>query len=47
LCQVLEEPAMRSRLSVAGLARSQDFSWDSVCARYEAVYRGSATVVAA
>ena len=38
LCQVLHERAQRQQLADLGLARSRDFGWDSICARYEALY---------
>jgi phosphatidyl-myo-inositol alpha-mannosyltransferase len=40
ITSVLTDPALRQRLTEAGLVRARDFSWESVCARYEAVYAG-------
>lgn len=40
LISVLTEPETRRSMADAGLARSRDFSWDSVCERYETIYRG-------
>jgi glycosyltransferase involved in cell wall biosynthesis len=42
LVSVLSDESLRSTMSVAGLARSREYSWASVCARYETVYRGEA-----
>jgi phosphatidylinositol alpha-mannosyltransferase len=36
---LLQNPALRSNLADKGLHRAQDFSWESVAARYETVYR--------
>jgi len=41
LINTLTDAALRSRLTEAGIRRAGDFSWDTVCARYEAVYAGS------
>ena len=41
LVRVLTDDALRERLRAAGLARAQDFAWDTVCAQYEALYAGS------
>ena len=41
LVQMLSDRAMRDRYRSAGLERSSDFSWDTVCARYEALYAGT------
>ncbi len=38
LLQVLREPELRERMSRGGLRRAAAFSWDAVCARYEAVF---------
>ncbi len=38
LVRVLQDAALRTRLREAGLARAQDFSFERVCAAYEAVY---------
>jgi phosphatidylinositol alpha-mannosyltransferase len=46
ITQVLTDPALRKRLTEDGLKRSRDFSWDSVCARYEAVYAGTEAATA-
>ena len=40
LVRVLTDDALRERLRAAGLARAQDFGWDTVCAQYEALYAG-------
>ena len=40
LVSVLTESETRRSMADAGLARSRDFSWESVCERYETVYRG-------
>lgn len=40
LVQVLTDANLRTRLAHAGLIRSQDFSWDRICERYEAIYLG-------
>ena len=40
LVQVLTDADLRQRLREAGLQRAQDFSWDRVCAQYEAIYAG-------
>ena len=36
--RVLDEPELRSALAGAGRARAQDFAWDAVVPRLEAVY---------
>jgi glycosyltransferase involved in cell wall biosynthesis len=41
LVKVLKDGALRTQLREAGLRRCRDFSWDTVCARYEAVYSGN------
>ena len=41
LIRVLTDADVRQQLREAGLARAQDFSWDRVCALYEALYVGS------
>jgi phosphatidyl-myo-inositol alpha-mannosyltransferase len=46
IAQVLTDPALRQRLTEDGLKRSRDFSWDTVCARYEAVYAGTEAAAA-
>lgn len=38
LVQVLTDSSLRKKLREDGLKRAQDFSWDMVCARYEAIY---------
>jgi glycosyltransferase involved in cell wall biosynthesis len=38
LARLLLDEAERGRLREAGLARSRDFSWDTVCQRYEELY---------
>ena len=38
IINVLTDEALRQRLTEAGFARAQDFSWESVCERYEALY---------
>jgi len=40
LIKVLTDDTLRSRLREAGLTRSRNFSWDTVCARYEGVFTG-------
>ncbi|MGA2231166.1 MAG: glycosyltransferase family 4 protein [Tepidisphaeraceae bacterium] len=40
IINVLQDDALRSKLREAGLLRARDFSWDTVCARYEALYCG-------
>ncbi len=40
LVQLLTDENRRNYFREAGLLRAQDFSWDRVCAQYEAVYRG-------
>jgi glycosyltransferase involved in cell wall biosynthesis len=40
IVQALTDQTLRERFREAGLRRSRDFSWDTICARYEAVYRG-------
>ncbi|MGB2651100.1 MAG: glycosyltransferase family 4 protein, partial [Candidatus Omnitrophota bacterium] len=40
LMKVLTDPELRQKLREAGLKRAQDFSWDKVCAQYEAIYKG-------
>ena len=47
LVRILEDRGLRERLSEAGLKRCRDFSWETVCARYEALYRLGAEGVAA
>jgi glycosyltransferase involved in cell wall biosynthesis len=42
IINVLSDPALRQRLTEQGLRRCRDFSWDTVCARYEALYAGRA-----
>jgi glycosyltransferase involved in cell wall biosynthesis len=42
IIDLLTDESERSRLREAGLRRAEDFSWDSVCARYEAIYAGTA-----
>jgi glycosyltransferase involved in cell wall biosynthesis len=42
IINVLTDSALRQRLTYQGLRRSRDFSWDTVCERYEAVYAGRA-----
>jgi glycosyltransferase involved in cell wall biosynthesis len=46
IVNVLKDDALRTKLREAGLRRAQDFSWDTVCARYEAIYSGSAAPAA-
>lgn len=43
ICRVLTDADLRDRLSQAGLARSRDFSWDRVCADYEALFESTST----
>jgi len=38
LLRVLGEAGLRERMREAGLARAQEFGWDSVCERYERLY---------
>jgi glycosyltransferase involved in cell wall biosynthesis len=38
LIETLTNESLRSRLRDAGLRRSKDFSWDTICAKYEALY---------
>lgn len=40
LVEVLTDAALRQRLREAGLQRAQDFTWDWICAQYEAMYAG-------
>jgi glycosyltransferase involved in cell wall biosynthesis len=40
IVRVLADPALRQKMTDDGLARSRDFSWDRICAQYEAVYAG-------
>lgn len=40
LVRVLTDANQRQILRAAGLERAQDFSWDRVCAQYEALYAG-------
>ncbi|MBV9848922.1 MAG: glycosyltransferase family 4 protein [Armatimonadetes bacterium] len=40
LVEVLTDADLRQRLCEAGLQRAQDFTWDRVCAQYEALYAG-------
>lgn len=40
LIQALTDADLRQRMREAGLRRAQDFSWDRVCAQYEALYVG-------
>lgn len=44
LIRLLTDEAERNRLRDAGLTRSRDFSWDTVCERYETLYVGPAAV---
>lgn len=47
LANLLNNPTLRQQLREAGIARAKDFSWDTVCAQYEALYvnqPGSASV---
>ena len=41
IVDLLKDESKRSHLHEAGLRRSQEFCWDSVCARYEAIYAGT------
>ncbi len=38
LLRLLTEKSERDRLAAAGLARSRDFSWPTICERYEKLY---------
>lgn len=40
LIRALTDAPLRERLREAGLKRAQDFSWERVCAQYEALYEG-------
>jgi glycosyltransferase involved in cell wall biosynthesis len=40
LVRVLSDPALRGRLTAAGLERSRHFSWTQVCEQYESLYLG-------
>lgn len=40
LRSLLAEGSQREHYREAGLRRAEDFSWERVCARYEAIYRG-------
>lgn len=46
LVRVLTDADLRDTLCAAGLRRAQDFSWDRVCAQYEALYAGTSVVTA-
>jgi phosphatidylinositol alpha-mannosyltransferase len=39
LRRVLEDPALAERLATAGRARAEQFSWDVVVSRLEAIYQ--------
>jgi phosphatidylinositol alpha-mannosyltransferase len=41
IVNLLEDHAQRAVWMARGLRRSQDFSWDRICERYEAIYSGS------
>ena len=45
LLKVLSDWELRKRLCDAGLRRARDFSWDSVCAQYEKIFRGTCETV--
>jgi len=45
IVRVLTQDTLRESLRAAGLARAQDFGWDSVCAQYEAVYEAPSSQV--
>lgn len=47
LVRVLTDEPLRDRFRAAGLRRAADFSWDRVCALYEAVYAGETSPVPA
>lgn len=40
LIELLTDRSKREGLAAAGLVRSRDFSWETVCEQYEAVYAG-------
>jgi glycosyltransferase involved in cell wall biosynthesis len=40
ILSLLMNPNRRNKLTLLGIERAKDFSWDSVCERYEALYRG-------
>lgn len=42
LLRVLEDKSLRERFELSGIERASSFSWESVCAQYEAIYRGDA-----
>lgn len=44
LVSVLADDKLRKNLRDAGLKRSRDFSWDRICAQYEALYTGQVAV---
>lgn len=47
LIRVLENTELRRKLENAGVERATDFSWDRVCAEYEALYRSAGDLVRA
>jgi glycosyltransferase involved in cell wall biosynthesis len=46
LLNVLTDSELRNRLGNAGLSRAKQFSWDSVCAQYERLYRKRCQTIA-
>jgi glycosyltransferase involved in cell wall biosynthesis len=38
--ELFGDDELRAKYREAGLMRAQDFSWDRVCAQYEALYHG-------
>lgn len=46
LLNVLTDTELRNRLGNAGLSRAKQFSWDSVCAQYERLYRKRCQTIA-
>jgi phosphatidyl-myo-inositol alpha-mannosyltransferase len=38
IIKVIQDTAHRKELEIAGLNRSRDFSWDTICSRYEQLY---------
>lgn len=43
LLEVMTNSKLRTELGNRGLNRAKDFSWDTVCAQYESIYRGNQT----
>jgi glycosyltransferase involved in cell wall biosynthesis len=47
IASLLQDEPRRQELSQRGLARSRDFSWDTVCAAYERLYAAAPSTAAA